>query len=765
MKIALMLSASLASLSVAQPAVAQDISSHTDVARPSPDASAAADAERSAADTGEIVVTATRRAQRLRDVPLSITAFSQERLSASGIVGYEGLARETPGIVINKPTANFNNFTARGVATNGYGANLQSTVAIYLDEMPISRTGNTTLIDPNLYDVERVEFLRGPQGTLFGSGSLAGALRILTKSPDLTRFDASGLVDIGLTGSDSVRQRYNAMVNVPLIDDVVGIRAVGYYRHEDGWVDNVGTGIHNANTLKDYGGRVILLVKPTDRLSARFLASYEKSDPADSALTDPARGRYVRRSVRPDVFSGEQQRYNATIEYQFDGARFTSSSTYAHYYQQFDADISNAVGNAFPYALQARGPETSFVEEARLASDPGGRLDWVAGMFYFERQTQLTNAFRTTSAFLTSRGLTNPTGDLIGAQMLRLKTHEFAAFGEVTYHFNDRVWATGGIRYGRTDSQLFTNGGFNTNFVAAGLTGATGALTMAPVAVVLQPQIVGESPSFKGSLSYKLSNDITVYGLVSTGYRAPVYNASGGRVSLIDPNDLAIPFSAGSDRLINYEAGLKGRFFDGKLTGNFALYWIEWNNIQVQANRVSDSAQFATNIGGARTRGFEFEVVANPVHKLSFGLNGSVGGTRVTKLSAAEAAISGAVLGGRLSAPDFQGSMFTQVGFDLTSKLSGYVNVTVQHVGSFPNMFQHVPGKPIVTAPTYGITDSYEVLNLRLGVKSKKVSATLYVENLLDDDPVTYIHPESFLEARYGRLQPRTVGIRLGYNL
>ncbi len=107
----------------------------------------------------EVVVTATRRSERLQDVPLSITAFSPEDLQTKGIVGYEGLARETPGVVLNRATANFNNFTARGIATNGYGANLQNTVAIYLDELPISTIGNTTVLDPNLYDVERIEFL------------------------------------------------------------------------------------------------------------------------------------------------------------------------------------------------------------------------------------------------------------------------------------------------------------------------------------------------------------------------------------------------------------------------------------------------------------------------------------------------------------------------------------------------------------------------------------------------------------------------------
>jgi len=172
----------------------------------------------------EIIVTATRRSERLQGVPLSITAFSQDDLTTKGIVGYEGLARETPGVVLNRPTANFNNFTARGIATNGYGANLQNTVA------------NTTVLDPNLFDVERIEFLRGPQGTLFGSGSLSGALRILTKSPDLNSFDAAAMVDTGVTDGGSLRQRYNGMLNAPLIDDKLALRVVGFYRDEEGYL-------------------------------------------------------------------------------------------------------------------------------------------------------------------------------------------------------------------------------------------------------------------------------------------------------------------------------------------------------------------------------------------------------------------------------------------------------------------------------------------------------------------------------------------------
>jgi outer membrane receptor protein involved in Fe transport len=180
-----------------------------------------------------VVVTATRRVVALQDVPLSITAFSQEVLTEKGIVNYQGLAHNTPGVILNRQSANFNNFSVRGIATNGYNANLQSTVAIYIDELPISSNGNSTILDPNLFDVERVEFLRGPQGTLFGSNSLAGAVRFLNKNPDLVEFDSTVLVDWGMTDGDSFRQRYNGMVNIPIVDDQLAIRLVGFFRDEE----------------------------------------------------------------------------------------------------------------------------------------------------------------------------------------------------------------------------------------------------------------------------------------------------------------------------------------------------------------------------------------------------------------------------------------------------------------------------------------------------------------------------------------------------
>jgi len=715
--------------------------------------------------TGEVVVTATRRPERLQDVPLSVTAFSQEQLTAKGIVGYEGLARETPGVVLNKPSANFNNFTARGIATNGYGANLQSTVAIYIDELPISTIGNTTVLDPNLFDVERVEFLRGPQGTLFGSGSLSGALRILNKSPDLTKIDASGLVDVGLTGSDSVRQRYNAMVNVPLVTDQLGLRVVGFYRNEEGYLDNIGTGVHNSNTLIDYGGRATVLIKPTERLSIKLLASYEKSNPKDSSLTDPKLGREKRNSDRPDLFVGKLANGNATIDYQFDGAHLTSSTTFSSFDQKFYVDLGNTFAFAIPFALDADGFQNTFVEEARLSSDPGGKFDWTVGMFYLNRRLDVDYNYRSTPAFLQARGLTGLPDEFYQRQNTHIISHELAGFGELTYHVTPKIWLTGGLRYSRVDAQGFTEqGGYNSNYLPLALGGARNTpLTVTPYAAASGVQAKANRAQYKVSASFKPMPSLTAYATLSTGFRTPVVNALAGYVSLVNPNDLTIPAGARSDNLKNYEVGVKGRWLNGKLSANLAAYYIDWRNIQVQANRTSDQVQFATNIGGAISKGVEFEIVALPISGLSIGLNGSYNDAKVTDLTAAEAAISGAVKGARLAAPHVQGSATISYGFDVAPTVKANASVAVQHVGSFPSEFPNIAGQPGVRNPTYGFTDSYENVNATLAVAFSTMTVGVYVENLFDDHSVTYIHPEAFLASRYGTLRPRTVGVRVGY--
>jgi outer membrane receptor protein involved in Fe transport len=250
----------------------------------------------------------------------------------------------------------------------------------------------------------------------------------------------------------------------------------------------------------------------------------------------------------------------------------------------------------------------------------------------------------------------------------------------------------------------------------------------------------------------------------STGFRAPVVNAFAGRISVVDPSDLVIPAGADSDKIKNYEVGAKGTWLDGRLTSNLAVYVIDWSDIQVQANRVSDSVQFATNIGAARSKGFEFEFTAAPFADLLLGLTGSFNDAHVTELTASEAAISGAVPDARLAAPKFQGAAFVQYDFDLWASNRGFFTVNFQHVDSYPNQLPRVPGRPAQVSPTYGYTDSYNNVNLTLGGTIGSLTATAYVENLRADDSITYIPPEAFITSRFATMRPRTVGLRFNYD-
>lgn len=712
-----------------------------------------------------MTVTATRRTEAAQDVPLSVTVMSQSELTEKGIVGYEGLSYETPGVVLNRASANFNNFTARGIATNGYNANLQSTVAIYIDELPISSNGNSTILDPSLYDVERVEFLRGPQGTLFGSGSLAGALRIVTRDPDPNIFEASVLADLGVVDSDSLRQRYNAMVNIPMIDDELAFRFVGFSRHEEGYIDNIGTGIDNANTLESWGGRGTLLWSPTERFAVKLRISTEDSTPKDSSLVNPALGEDVRRSDRPDLFTGQMNNYNATIEYQFDGAHLTSSSTWSEFDDaKFFVDLAGTFGQTIPFALDATFNDETFVQETRLVSDSGGPLEWVVGGFYFERERIVDYNYRSTQEFLDSSGITGLPDEYYQRFQSVFDSHEQAVFGELTYHFSEDFWTTAGLRYGSTDARGTTlPGGYNSNYLTNALLGITGPLTITPIAGEVGEKAEETGVSYRFSASWRPVPSITTYATVATGFRAPIVNAYAGRESLVDPDDLVIPEGADSDELINYELGLKGNWMDNRLKANLALYYIDWDDIQVQANRVSDQVQFATNIGGAYSQGIEFDLAFMPGGGWTIALNGAYNEAEVDDLTPEEAAISGAVEGARLAGPEWSGSLLLDYSFRVFGNALGNASLSASYVGDFPGSFPFVPGQPGVTNPTYDFTESYTIVDASLGAAFRDFDVRLYVENVFDDRSINYVHPEAFLDSRYGVVRPRTAGIRVEY--
>ena len=381
-----------------------------------------------------------------------------------------------------------------------------------------------------------------------------GAVRLLTKSPDLDDFDAAALVDFGLTDDDSFRQRYNGMVNVPIVEDKLAIRAVGFYRNEEGWVTNIGTGVENANTLKNWGGRVVILWEPTDRASVRLMALHEESDPEDAQLINPALDpdRETRNSRRPDIYGGNLDSYNATLGYDFGFADFTSSSTYSLYDQSFVIDLDATFGGAIPFALDAYAYDEAFVQEARLVSSMDSKFEWVAGMFYYYKRRDVDLFYRSDPAFLAARGMTGLVDEYYQRSYNYAVSNELAGFGELTYRFSDNFWLTGGIRYGSLDVQGFSKGGYNSNYLVNALFGINGPLTITPLAAATGEVGKETGPSYKFSVSFKPVDNVTTYATYSTGFRTPAVNARAGLPSTVDPTDIIIPDGASSDNLKNY---------------------------------------------------------------------------------------------------------------------------------------------------------------------------------------------------------------------
>src|SRR5690606_6990008 len=422
-------------------------------------------------------------------------------------------------------------------------------------------------------------------------------------------------------------------------------------------------------------------------------------------------------------------------------------------------------GHLIPFGLEVPYRDDRFVQEVRLVSETGGRVDWVVGGFWFEQQRNADYFYRSSQAFLDARGMDNlPVSPYYLRFRNTIDQRERALFGELTFRFNDDLWATGGLRYGSTQAQATQQaGGYNSNYLTAALTGATGPLTVFPVEEIVGLVAKETGPSYRLSLSWRPTPAITTYAAVATGFRAPIVNARAGAPSLVNAEDIIIPFGADSDELINYELGLKGRWLDGRLAANLALYHIDWNDIQVQANRVSDSVQFATNIGGAISQGLEFELMARPSANWTFALNGSFNRTEVDSLTPEEAAISGAVQGARLSAPRFQGSMVVSYGFDAFLDSVGNASFSVVHVGGFPGMFPYVACKHGLVCPLFHYSVSYTIAIVNVAFDFVRFTIGAYVEVLFDDRSVTYVHPEAFLDGRYALVPPRTIGLRVGF--
>jgi outer membrane receptor protein involved in Fe transport len=744
-------------------------------------AAAAADAAAdTAADPGEIVVTANRREQTIQRAALSISAVTGQDIQARGIFDYDSLVRAVPGVIATGGGMNFSKLTVRGIETSQTNSSIgaQRSVSIYLDDLPLT---SFTVVTPDLplNDIARVEVLRGPQGTLFGAGSLAGAVRYITNKPDLSTTSAGINLDVGVNTGSSWRRRGDAYVNIPLVNDKLALRVAASYRNEDGYIENVATGIKNANGLEDWGIRAALKWQVNDRLSATLTGSHNSNRADDLALFNPVIGFHKSSLADPFRVSSKLSTGNLAINFDAGFADITALTSYGEAPSDWNLSL-DAIIPGIPLFLKETVSNRTFVQEVRLVSKQTGSFDWVIGGYYLQQKSDVQDVLHLTTAFVNAinlRGLITgiAPGSAYSNSIETRDNRELAGFGEVNFQATDTLKLTAGVRV--TDasftSALTGEGSVATNFFPA----LFGAL-FNPVAgadVTLARQLAASYPTGhkvtatpKFVVNWQPNPESSFYASASQGFRRAQPNgvvAGNGGVSLINPNDPAIiPFSAAGDSLWNYELGAKFKLLEGRVRANFAAYLIDWSNMQIPLVRSSDQAPYVGNIGKARSYGLEGEISAQPTDTTLLGLNFTIQEAKVVKISADQALISGAIADAALASPKFKIGGYVRQAWTLGNDTEAFVRIDAVHVGSYVNGFPNTPGTKTLS-PTFTTIPAYEKVDASIGLLRGNIAATVYVENLFDTKTYTYINPANFNSNRFATLRPRTFGVRLSYKL
>ena len=732
----------------------------------------------------EIIVTATKREERLQDVPMTVNVVSQESIEIQGIRSAQQLAIGVPGLDYQTPNRGANaSFIVRGIATAVDDQNqVNKTVSLYIDELPLTSSNSAINPEIGLMDVSRVEVLKGPQGTLFGSGTLGGVVRVVTNKPDTSGFDSSLGLDVGMTDGER-STRVEGMINIP-ISDSVAFRFAGFMRDGAGYVQNTGLGTDPANGQNDHGIRASLAWDINENLSASFMMMSQETDNDDASPANPALGgRFSRTTVVPETQQTEVNLYNMTINYETEFADFVFSSSKSETDTSLVNDLSDRFGGAFPFLQNRRDQEDNTVNEIRVVSNGDGRFQWVLGYFDLERESEFNRHFGVTQAYVDSKGgtiggLVDVPGVMDNAFIygaadkgyINLRTNidrESALFAEMSYQLTTALKGTIGLRSGEVEQYDDSRAGGSSNL--GGFIGGVvfqGGTSFTPEPYASDPFATGQqdADTMKFSLAWQVSDETNLYISASEGFRGPVVNGgcqNNGGVSTLDANDIVIPCLASSDSLWMYEVGMKGLWNDGALTANAALYQIDWEDIQMVGNRVSDAQEFTSNVDGAELNGIEFELTNSFSDEFMMGLNMNLSNQEISAITQYQMGFSGAEMGSSLVGPERKFSAFAQYNRPMDDGNEVVVRADMQYVGEMPNTFPNEIGDPDTPATNYQMIPSYTNLNASLGYVTENWSVSLYAENILDNDDWTFVGPTIFQNNRFKSLTPRTFGVRV----
>lgn len=759
-------------------------------------------------DEPEIVVTATKRETSLIDVPFSINAQTEQQIQRSGANTIEDLSRNVAGLTIQNLGPGQSQVSVRGVSAGQIVRDqpgVKEQVGVYLDESVISLSLFTPDLD--LYDLSRVETLRGPQGTLFGSGSVGGTIRYITNQPDLHHVEGSIEGNVNVAEGGDIGGHLKGMLNLPLSDSVA-MRAVGYYTQYPGFIDALGPGGgNNVNDGHRVGGRLAITFQPTAgiRITPRVVyqqirANGFNREEVYNLYANPFTNAAAPGGIAPVVF-GERQQYLllperfsddtflADLTASFDIApqlTLTSVSTYINRNILVSRDASALTGSVsvdlgFPRAavlLPSNLVDTTdldtYSQELRIATNSSGPFNLVFGGFYsethrFYRQRLPTPGYDAfTDARLgagTSAAVANgfPANSPYNSD-LPYNIRQYAVFGEATYDITRLLHFTAGGRYyDFNERRQFKSGGLFSNDDNRTDTTSSNGFT---------PRFI---------LSYEPVDNIRINAQASQGFRLGGVN---------DP--LNLPLCTAQDRAIfggyqsytdeklwNYELGVRGH----RRGLNFAAaaFYNDISNLQVTLDAGSCSSRIVFNVPKAHSYGLEWELSASPAHGLDLSLSGSVLNSQFdsTVVDGTGAVIGGIRDGNRLpTVPKFQLTASASYSFPVASDANAYVGASFQHVGSRytqPSDQENNPRSFVSSLPFGGATGNaatvvdlrlpaYNYVNLSAGVDwDSGFGAMLYVTNLFDENALLSFDRERGGRARLGFNvgQPRIIGLTL----
>ncbi|MFT4198889.1 MAG: TonB-dependent receptor [Pseudoxanthomonas sp.] len=699
-----------------------------------------------------VTVTAQKRSERLQDVPMSVQVLDTEKMSSEGSYKLADYFSQIPGLsYIQSPMSS--NIVLRGIATDS-GVSIRPTAGIVIDDVPYGSAINTGAIpdlDPS--DLQQIEVLRGPQGTLYGASSMGGLIKYVMADPDTSA--TFGRVETGGSSSAHGGYGYNARTSVNLpFSDRFALRVSVFQRKDPYFIRNQDSNDGNDSQVR--GGRISALWKVTDNVTVRSSALFQDTQTGSSSVVDtdpsldPLYGQYRHDRIKGgDTFDGQVRFYTNKISWDLGWATLDSISGYAQHRSKAYQDVGyTTIGSYSSIFAQALGidsadPSTLIdnryninrtTQEIRLVSQGTQKLDWQAGAFYSKEDSDYLQNFyiadKTSGAIYSDYPLLISKGDIT--------YREKALYADATYHFTPQFDLQLGARYARNSLHEEAYAG--------------GLLTDESLTYDSNKD---SATTYLFSPRYRFNDDLMAYVRVASGYRA-----GGSNGTLV----ASIPFSYGSDSLWSYELGLKTQLLDHSLTLDSALFYIDWSNLQISQVEPTLGSSYTTNAGKATSQGLELSVNWLPSADWKVSVNYAYTDAKLAE------DIPGYIEGSSAYGKDGDrlpysarnsASASVKHYFPLWGSLQGFAGADVAYMGDRDMEFTTSASIPRIHLP------SYTTVGVNAGVQGQAWSATLYVRNLTD--AVGYLNAlrrGSLASSTLGAtlIQPRTVGLTLAWD-